>query len=141
MQSAVDRLFYDTLRNAAPASEVEAQTLAVDVYEMPTGYSLSANVPGVDPDTIQVKIEDNVLTIAVDMPKPTIHDEAARALVLERATGRFSRRIQLAQPVDADHIEASYDRGVLHLSLPKRPEAQPRTITVKAVSTPEPSLN
>ena len=113
MQNAVDRLFYDALRGATPAAEVEAQTLAVDVYETPNGYDLSANVPGVDSDAIQVRLEDTTLTIVVEVP----------------------------QPVDFENVEASYDRGVLHLSLPKRPEAQPKTITVKPVSSLQPSMN
>ena len=139
MQNVVDRMFYDALRGAAPA-EVEAQTLAVDVYETPTGYDLSANVAGVDSDTIQVRLEDTTLTILVEVPQTALPAEGARALLLERPTGRFSRRIQLPQPVDFDHVEASYDRGVLHLSLPKRPEAQPKTITVKSLSN-QPSAN
>lgn len=141
MQNAVDRLFYDAIRGAGPATEVEAQTLAVDVYETPTGYHLSANVPGVDSDAIQVRLEDTTLTIAVEIPQPAVPSEGARALLLERPTGRFSRRIQLPQPVDPDHVEASYDRGVLRLSLPKRPEAQPKTITVKPASAPQHSAN
>jgi len=141
MQSAVDRLFYDALRGATPTAEVEAQTLAVDVYETPNGYDLSANVPGVDSEAIQVRLEDTTLTIIVEVPRPAVPSEGARALLLERPSGRFSRRIQLPQPVDFDKAEASYDRGVLHLSLPKRPEAQPKTITVKPVATRQPSVN
>lgn len=141
MQNAMDRLFYDAVRNAAPSTSVEAQTLAVDVYETPMGYDLRANVPGVDPDTIQIRLEDTTLTIVVEVPQAAVPAEGTRALLLERPTGRFSRRIQLPQPVDNDKVEANYDRGVLHLSLPKRPEAQPKTITVKPVSAPQHSAN
>lgn len=141
MQNAVDRLFFDSLRSAAPAAEVEAQTLAVDVYETETGYTISANVPGVHPDNIQIKVVDNVLTIAAELPHSPKPADAARAQLLERLSGRFSRRIRLPQPVDQDNADAVYDYGVLTLTLPKRAEAQPKTIPVKTVVTPEPSVN
>ena len=141
MQNVVDRLFFDSLRGAAPAAEVEAQTLSVDVYETETSYTLSANVPGVLPDAIQIKVADNVLTISAELPQPAQPGEGARALLLERPTGRFSRRIRLPQPVDLDSAEAAYDRGVLNLTLPKRSEVQPKIITVKSVTTPEHSAN
>jgi HSP20 family protein len=141
MQNVVDRLFYDTLRTGAPAAEVEAHTLAVDVYETETGYTISANVPGVQPDAIQIKVVDNVLTIAAELPQAAKPAEGARAQLLERPSGRFSRRIRLPQPVDQDNADATYDHGVLTLTLPKRAEAQPKTIQVKTVVTPEVSAN
>src|SRR5690606_28623174 len=67
MQNVVDRLFYDTLRCATHASEIEAQTLAVNLYEKETNYTISTLVPGDQPDAIQFKVEDNVLTIASNL--------------------------------------------------------------------------
>lgn len=141
MQNVVDRLFFDSVRGVSPAAEVEAQTLAVDVYETETGYSISANVPGVQPDDIQIRVVDNILTIVAELPQTTQPTEGARAQLLERPSGRFSRRIRLPQPVDFDHADAAYDRGVLSLTLPKRSEAQPKIITVKSVTTSEHSAN
>lgn len=110
--------------------------LPVDVNETAGAYTVIATIPGVKADHINVQFHDEVLSIEAELARPEIA-EGTRIHLRERAYGNFSRRIRLPQPVDADNIEAVYEDGVLTLSIPKTPEAQPRHIPVNAV----PSLN
>ncbi|MFW5748630.1 MAG: Hsp20/alpha crystallin family protein [Chloroflexota bacterium] len=128
MQSAMDRLFDETWRSARTGNGGSA--LAVDVHETDSTYTVVANLPGVNPDAISVSLHDGVLTIAAEIARAE-RDENARVLVQERSYGKFSRSLNLPQPVDSDKVEASYDDGVLTLALPKVPEVQPRQIPVK----------
>lgn len=130
MQREMDRLFDQNWRTARPATRNHA--LALDAYETDTAYVVFTALPGVNPDAINVSIEDNVLTISGEVAQPTFEEAAnARSLLLERSYGKFSRSIRIGAPVDADKVEAAYENGLLKLTLPKTPEAQPRLIPVK----------
>lgn len=128
MQSALDRMFEDSWRTT-PA--FRGDTLAFDVYETDTEYTASVALPGLNPDEISIRLEDNVLTISAELPQPQV-PEGAHVLVQERSFGTFSRSIRLPGLVDADHVEAHYEDGILTLTLPKAEEAQPKRIPVKA---------
>lgn len=129
MQSAMDRLFEESWRDLRPA--FMDSNLPIDVHETDNAYTVVANLPGVNPDQINVNIHDGVLTIAIDIPQPQV-PENTRVLLQERFFGKLTRRFTLPQLVDMDGVEANYDAGVLTLHLPKSPEAQPRHIQVKA---------
>jgi len=126
MQSAMDRIFDETRRNV---SDIQ-QSLMLDVHETDGAYTVIANLPGVNPDAININLHDGLLTIAAEIAAPPV-EENARVLVNERVNGKFARRLNLGQPVDADNIDATYENGVLTLSIPKAPEAQPRQIPVR----------
>lgn len=128
MQSAMDRLFEDTWRGYRNVDTSLA--LPLDVHETETAYHVVAALPGVPSDTINVSLHDDVLTISGELPQPS-YPENARALLLERTYGKFSRSIRLPEQVAADQIEASLDNGLLTLNLPKTPEAQPKQIPVR----------
>jgi HSP20 family protein len=137
MQRMMDRLLDETwgsVRNAE--AEVSAATLALDVYETNTGYVVAATLPGVKAEDIHITYHDGVLTVAGDVPqfRPAGEEKDNRALMTERVWGKFSRSIRLPQPVQADAIEATYENGVLTLTLPKSPEAQPRMIPVRTAN-------
>jgi HSP20 family protein len=130
MQSAMDRLFEETWRGARPT--VAGNALALDVYENDLAYVVHTSLPGVNADQINISFQDDVLTISgeVEQAKTSVEPNT-RVLVSERSYGKFSRSIRLAQAIDADKVEATYENGVLTLTLPKAPEAQPRLIPVK----------
>jgi HSP20 family protein len=128
MQSAMDRLFEDSWRNARPAFNGNA--LALDVYETDADYTIVAALPGLNADDIHISVHEGVLTIGAEVAEHEV-DENTRVLLQERAFGKFSRSVNLPQPVANDGVEASYENGVLTLVLPKTPEAQPRQIPVK----------
>lgn len=127
MQGTLDRLFDDTWRNLRSSNDAGA--LALDVHETDPAYIVSAALPGVSADAVNISLHDGVLTISGEVPQVT--HENSRALLLERSYGKFQRVIRLPQPIDASKVEANIENGVLTLTLPKTLEAQPRTIPVK----------
>ena len=128
MQSALDRMFDDSWRTSWP--EFAGNTLAFDVYETDEAYTVVAALPGLNPDQINVKLHDGSLTISAELPQPQL-PENARPILQERTFGNFSRTIALPQHVSTDKVEAGYENGILTLTLPKAPEAQPKMISVK----------
>ncbi|MAS36368.1 MAG: heat-shock protein Hsp20 [Anaerolineaceae bacterium] len=128
MQSALDRMFEDSWQSTGYGFNA---SLPLDVQETDQAYTVVAAVPGLDSDQIQIKLHRDTLTISAEWPKPEV-PEGTRVLIQERAFGTRSRSINLPQPIDSDNVEATYHNGLLTLTLPKSPEAQPRTIPVKA---------
>jgi HSP20 family protein len=127
MQNMMDRFFDDSWRSIR--SNVELN-LDLDVHDTDEAYQVTAALPGVKPENVHVNLHDNVLTITAETTQET-RPENSRALVLERAYGKQTRSIRLPQPVVSDKIEAVLENGVLSLTLPKSPEAQPRAIPVR----------
>lgn len=130
MQNTLDRLFEDNRRSAR--NGVNTGSLALDVHETDQAYVIHALVPGVSAEAVSISLHDDVLTIAGEVPQFTL--ENSRALLLERSFGKFQRSLRLPQPVDTNAVDAQIENGVLTLTLPKTPEAQPRVIPVKTSS-------
>jgi HSP20 family protein len=86
------------------------------------------DLPGVDPDSIDVTIEKNVLTVSAE--RRWAREEGQQLLVSERPQGRFSRRIFLSDGLDPERVEARYDHGVLTLHVPVAETAKARKVTV-----------
>jgi HSP20 family protein len=130
MQGALDRLFDETWRGTR--STADTGSLALDVHETDSAYLVSAALPGINADAVNINLMDGVLTISGEIEQHT--PENSRALMLERAYGKFQRSIRLPQSVDASAVEAHMENGILTLALPKTPEAQPHVIPVKVGS-------
>ena len=131
MQSAMDRLFDETWRPYFDNRENGLNSLALDVHENDQAYTVTTEMPGVSAEHIQVKLDGDFLLIDGEIPEQTVEEEGTRTLMRERRYGRFSRRIRLPLPVDSDKVEASYENGVLKLTLPKSEAVQPRQIPVR----------
>jgi HSP20 family protein len=131
MQSALDRMFEDTWRTAWPTWNNATNPLSFDVYETDKDYTAVVSLPGIAADKINVRLEEGVLTVSGEVPQFEL-PENARYLLQERPFGQFSRSFRLPQAIDSEHVEAAYENGVLTLTLPKAPEAQPKFIPVKA---------
>lgn len=128
MQGAMDRIFDDTWRTVWSAGQSNT-SLILDVYESNEAYTVFADIPGVTQENISITLNQNVLTLSVEVPKYTLQ-EGQRALMVERAPGQFTRSITLPRPIDSEQVEAVYENGVLTLTLPVSPEAQPKQIPV-----------
>jgi len=106
---------------------------AVDVVESEKAYEITAELPGMDEKNIDVKVADGTLTIKGE--KQEEKEEKKKDYYLrERSFGSFERSFAIPEGVDADKIEASFKKGVLTLTLPKKPEAQKpaKKIDIKA---------
>ena len=130
LREAMDRLFEETLADKQIRGQGEAR-LPIDVYTTPSEIILRAAVPGVPPDEVEVTLEGDTLTIRGEVPGPL---ENVEYIFQECLYGRFSRALTLNVPIDVDNIEATFEHGMLTLTLPKTTPAQPRTIKVKTKS-------
>jgi HSP20 family protein len=105
---------------------------AMNVGNTPQSIEIFTFAPGIDPGTIEVKIERGVLTVAgerkSDMPAK---DEKATVHIDERFSGRFRRVVTLPDDADSSAVDAKYRDGVLHISIKRREAAQPRRITIQ----------
>lgn len=131
VRQMMDRFFESPWRSLT--NTFDEDTLALDVHEDDNAYTVTTALPGVNPDDIEVKLENDVLMIAGETHQERKEeDDNKRVLLQERRYGSFMRRIRLPQPVDADKIDAVVENGVLTLTLPKTEAVQPHKITVKA---------
>jgi HSP20 family protein len=90
------------------------------------------DLPGVDPDAIDLTVERNVLTVKAERTRKT--RDGAETVISERPMGTFTRQLFLGDTLDAEHLEASYDSGVLTLRIPVAEQAKPRKISIAASS-------
>ncbi len=117
--------------SAADSASVYNWVPAVDIAELDDRFVLSADVPGVDPASIDVSMVDGALTIRGERVRETDDNEQGVRRI-ERRTGKFYRRFQLPDTVDADNISARSAHGVLEISIPKQAKPEPRKISVNA---------
>ncbi len=123
-----DRLFDTATRARWQASS--NWSVPVDVAENEDGYIVKASVPGINPDALEITLEDQVLTIKGEI-KFDEETEDERYHIRERRYGSFSRNIRFPVDVNSEAIEASYEHGILTLNVPKAEEVKPKRITVK----------
>ena len=107
----------------------------VDIFEDSNAIRIMAEVPGVQPQDVKISLEGNVLTVH-GTKQQVAEERTERVHRYERTYGVFERTFSLPASVDANSIKASYDHGVLTITLPKMAEARPRQIQVE-VGTPE----
>lgn len=109
-----------------------ANYMPADAYRMGDRFYVHVDLPGVDPDTIDVEIEKNSLTISAER-RWDREGEDIQVLLNERASGSFSRQFFLGEGLDTENIEAGYDHGVLTVSIPIAETAKARKIEVSTV--------
>jgi len=102
----------------------------VDIYEDEHSVIIKAEIPEVDQKDIDVRIEDNTLTIKGER-KHSSDIRKENYYRVERCFGQFQRSFSLPQSIDRDNIEATCDRGVLTITLPKKEDVKPKQITVE----------
>ena len=108
-------------------------TPRVDIYETDNDLVLQADLPGIDPKQIDVRVENNMLTIRGERCfEPKVKQENFHRL--ERSYGTFSRSFTLATAVDSEKIQANYKNGVLRITLPKAEQAKPKRIQIAATA-------
>jgi HSP20 family protein len=121
----VDRLFDQALGTRTPR-------MPMDAYRRGDDFFVHLDLPGVDPSSIDLSIEKNMLTVKA--VRAWQRSENDQWLVAERPQGTYSRQLFLGDALDTDRIEASYHDGVLTLRIPVAEQAKPRRIEVNALS-------
>jgi len=133
----MNRLFtslFDTPTGLVPPTRRFAP--ATDIVESDTHYILRADLPGVAEEDLSVTLEDDVLTISGER-RSQLEQRRGGYVRYERTAGSFRRSVRLPEGVDADGIEAHFDRGVLEVTVPKPERVAPRSIAISVGSTPK----
>ena len=125
----MDRWFADVARTPASLA------MPMDLYREGEAFIVRVDLPGVDPRSIDIDVEDRTLTIRAERKTPSGEGEQ-RWLVHERPTGTFARQLTLGYGVASDRIAADYSDGVLSLIIPVAEEAKPRKIAVAHTGAP-----
>ncbi len=103
--------------------------MPMDAYRKDDSFLLQLDLPGVAPDSIDLTVEENVLTISAERPAPP-KGEGVDSVIAERSFGTFTRQVVLGRTLDAERIEAKYESGVLTVAIPVAEQAKARRIEV-----------
>ena len=140
VQDRLNRLFNASFHEGRDESLATSTFApAVDVYEDEHSITLKIEVPGIEEKDIDVRIENNVLTIHGER-KFEKEEKEENFRRVERQYGSFTRSFTLPTTVDAENIQANYDKGILKIELAKKAEAKPKQIKVNIGSTGSKSL-
>jgi len=128
------RIFNDLFERAGQESNLTTWAPAVDIFENEHELVVKADLPDMDPKALDIRVENNLLTIRGErkFEKKTNEGDYLR---VERSYGSFARSFSLANTVNSEAIKAAYENGVLTLTLPKREEAKPKQIKVTVSGT------
>jgi HSP20 family protein len=131
MQREFDRFFKEAFTPFLGEGELSTRTWAppVDIYETENDIVVKAELPGIEPKDVDVKVEDNTLYLKGErkFEKETKEDNYHR---VERSYGAFARSFSLPNSINTDKVKAEFRDGLLTLTLPKREEAKPKTIKI-----------
>jgi len=123
----VDRLFQDLWRTQPNGPR--SMAMPMDAYRKDDSFLLQLDLPGVTPESIELTVDENVLTISAERPAPPT-GEGIESVIAERTSGTFTRQVILGRNLDSGRIEAHYEDGVLTISIPVAEQAKPRRIEV-----------
>jgi len=140
LQERMNRLFEDSMSRSKTTDQempMGAWTPPVDIFEEPDVIRLVAEVPGVKPEDVKISVEGNLLTIE-GIKQQVAEEKAEKVHRYERTYGAFERTFTLAASIDSNKIKATYNLGVLTVTLPKAETAKPYLIKVEV--TPETAL-
>jgi len=134
LESLWDRSFSDLFSNLPmlPESFNNMRQIRLDVKEDEKAYTISAEIPGVNKEDIDVQIDGNVLSIEAVTKQEKEEKEGGKVIHTERYYGKVSRSVRLAHEIDQKDAQASYKDGVLELTLPKKTEsASSKRLSIK----------
>lgn len=130
-QDRFNRLFSETLSNLVGGEQLSPRGWAppVDIFETDQGLVLKAELPGVDPKDVEVRVEDGTLYLKGERKyENEVKEESYHRI--ERSYGAFTRSFTLPNSINTENIKAEYTDGVLTLTMAKREEAKPKTIKI-----------
>jgi HSP20 family protein len=134
---------FEPLREFDPITEEllagrRVRQLPVDAYRRGNEFKIVLDLPGADPDSIDLTVERDVLTIRAS--RASHQEEGDDILVAERGHGQFSRQLFLGESLDRDHISAIYHDGVLTATIPVAERAKPRKVEITHVGSVAPAV-
>ncbi len=127
---SLDRVFDRRVRPLPKNAEHRpSPTVDLNVTETEDAFVIEAAIAGVAPEDVEIQVDDDVLTIRGSFGSRDA-EEGERFIRREIRNGEFERSLRLGPAVDADEAKATFDNGLLKLTLPKRADAKPRTIKI-----------
>jgi HSP20 family protein len=123
----------DRLTQQAFGTTARPAAMPMDAYRRGDSFYICLDLPGIDPATINLTVEQNVLTIRAE--REPAKASAEELIVAERPYGTFTRQVFLGETLDTDNITADYNTGVLTLTIPVREAAKPRSIQITSNDT------
>jgi HSP20 family protein len=133
LQDEVNRLFESSFPARPDNSALTTWAPDVDIYETENELVLKADLPGISEKDLDVRVENNMLTVRGER-KFEQHVKEDNYLRVERSYGSFSRSFSLPNTVNTDAIKAEYKNGVLHVVMPKRAESKPKQVKVNVTN-------
>jgi len=131
IRDEIDRLFWGFFERWPEFAEKEIEFApAIDVSETESEIQITAEVPGIDPKDISIKVQDDTLIISGEKKKEK-EEKGRRYHRVERCYGKFERAIRLPAEVEADKAKANYKNGVLTITIPKSEKVKPKEIKVE----------
>ena len=130
---------FDRLAEQLLGTTARPAAMPMDAWGADGEFVVEFDLPGIDPNSIDLDVERNVLTVRAERRPSTGPD--VELVAAERPRGIFSRQLMLGDTLDADRIAASYQAGVLRLSIPVAEKAKPRKITISTRNEPQQSIS
>ena len=127
----IDRVFEQALSSARPA------TIPMDAYRHGDSCVVHLDLPGVDPSSIDITVERQLVTIQAERHWEAV--EGDQVLANERRQGKFTRQLMLGDGLSLDAVHASYENGVLTLTIPISEKAKPRRVELSSAASAEPA--
>lgn len=137
LRDAMDRLFQESFVRPTSALLGRGATtgaVPLDIRETDDGYEVDATLPGVRPEDVQITVEGDTLTIRGETRNEQERKDQ-NYITRERHSGSFYRSVTLPAPINADQAQASFEHGILHLTLPKAEQARPKQIRISGAQT------
>jgi HSP20 family protein len=129
----------DALAQRIAGTVARPTAMPMDAYRSGDAFLVLFDLPGVDTDSIELTVEQNVLTVHATRNRPEA--ENVEMVAAERPYGTFSRQLFLGETLDTEHIDANYDAGVLTLRIPVTERAKPRKVTISSDKREPVSIN
>lgn len=136
----LDRLTQQVFGPSTAGTWSRPTAMPMDAYRDGDRFIVAFDLPGVDPDAIELDVERNVLTVRAER-RPVSTDAGIEMQVAERPSGAFSRQLFLGDTLDAEHIDADYEAGVLTLRIPIAERAKPRKIAITSTDHGHQQIN
>jgi HSP20 family protein len=121
---------FDRLTQQAFGTKFRPAVMPMDAYRQDDQFVVNFDLPGVDPSSIDLTVEKNVLSVSAERRWEAAED--VQIVASERPQGTFNRQLFLGEGLDADRVEASYDNGVLSVTIPVAEQAKPRKVEISA---------
>lgn len=134
MERVFDSLLGRTVGTALRGGKGDTYIPSLDVSESADGFQVSVDLPGVKPDDVKVELHEGRLTVS-GTRQTVKEDKDKNYHRVERLSGSFVRSIALPNEVDMEQIDAHYEHGVLHISLPKSAKQQPKKIQIRTAAS------